>query len=270
MAPTSFVLNTFSYIWRESAEACLEAQAARGFREFEILLTAPHLWPAEADAGTRRRLARLTERLRLRIVGLNAGGFDYNLASPAEDVRRHGVDYVTAALDLASDVGADYVLVSPGMGRGLLPPPHERLLDWFHASMAGLMRHAEKRGIRIVLENIPFTFLPRAGALMSALAALPPDRVGVVYDVANAVFAGEDPVDGLALVRSRLAAMHLSDTSTRAWMHAAVGRGSVPFESLAAALRECGFAGPRVLEIVSADPDREIDESVAALQDLGW
>jgi L-ribulose-5-phosphate 3-epimerase len=270
MASTSFVLNTFSYIWRQSAEACIESQAARGYREFEILLTAPHLWPSDADSATRQRLALLLERSRARIAGLNAGGFDYNLASPAQDVRAHGVKYVCGAIDLAADLGAAYVLASPGTGRALLAPPRAQLLGWFHGSMALLMRHAEKRGIRLVVENIPFTFLPLAEDLMSAIEELPEDRIGVAYDVANALYAGEDPLAGLARVSSRMAAIHLSDTSTDAWEHTAVGRGAVPFERLAQATRECGFAGPVVLEIVSRDPDREIDASAAELRRQGW
>lgn len=192
------------------------------------------------------------------------------LASPAKDVRAHGIAYVAGAIDLAADLGGDYVLISPGAGRALLRPPRERLLGWFHESMQALIPQAERRGVRLALENIPFTFLPLAANLMEAIAQMPAASVSVVYDVANGLYAGEDPNAGLRLVRSRLEVIHLSDTTKTRWVHSAVGQGEVPFERLARTVRDCGFAGPRVLEIATADPDRDIASSVAALHDAGW
>ncbi len=270
MAASGFVLNTFPWIWRQSAQECVEAQAACGYTAFEILLTAPHLWPADSARDSRRAFTALLERTGTRIVGLNAGGFDYNLASPARDVREHGISYVREAVDLAADLGADYVLISPGMGRALLPPPRTRLLAWFQASMAVLVPHAERRNVRIAVENIPFTFLPLAAELMDAVSGSPPERVGIIYDLANGFYAGEDPAAGLEQVRSRLVAVHLSDTTRARWVHSAVGQGEVPFERVAQAAISSGFAGPRVLEIVSGEPDVDIPSSASALRAAGW
>ena len=270
MAAPRFAVNTFSYIWRFGIEACIEHLAKRRQHVFEALLTSPHLWPREFDQAARARLRETLERNEARIVSLNAGGVDNNLASAAADVRAAARVYLCDVVDLAADIGAPSVVMSPGTPRTLLPPPREWMLRWFLGEMETIVAHAERRGVQLLLENIPFAFLPRADELMSAIAGFPADRVGIVYDVANAVYVREEPLAGIARVASRLRLVHLSDTTLEKWEHAPVGRGVVPFEPIAAKLREMSFAGPLVAEIVSLDPDTEIPESIRALSRLAW
>lgn len=268
--PPSFALNTFSYIWRFGIEACIEHLAARGMSAFEALVTAPHLWPSEFDSAARARLRRLLERTGTRIVSLNAGGVDNNLASPAADVRAASRRYVSSVADLAADIGATFVVMSPGTPRTLLPAPERWMLEWFLGEMDDLVRHAEKRGVQLLVENIPFAILPRADDVLRRIERFPGERVGIVYDVANAVYVREDPVDALCRVAPRLRLVHLSDTSLEKWEHSPVGRGVVPFAGIAKALGELAFDGPIVAEIVCRDPDAEIPESLAALRNLAW
>jgi len=270
MIASDYVVNTFSYIWQRPVHDCLRHLAGQGYRDFEILLTAPHLWPADFDRSSRSELTQLVRHLDARIVSLNAGGFDNNMVSPAANVRTSTLTYLSDAIDLAADVGATYVVMSPGIGRPLLVPPTDWLLGWFHAGMERLVRHAESRSVQLLLENVPFAFLPGAEELIDAICEFPAERVGVVYDVANAVYVREDPIAGLQQVAPRLRLVHLSDTPLEAWRHDAVGSGVVPFERFGAALRELRYRDSIVLEIVSTDPDREIKQSIDDLGRLGW
>ena len=270
MSDTAYVINTFSYIWRQPVHQCIAHLADQGYREFEVLLTAPHLWPVDFDFPARRSLAQTVEQRGARIVSLNAGGFDYNLASPAENVRAFARNYLIAAMDLAADLGVRDIVMAPGTGRPLMPPPKEAMFGWFRAGMESLVRHAELRDVRLLMENVPFSFLPRIEGIVKAIGDFPMDRVGVVYDAANAVFVLEDPVEGLQHVGLRLHLIHLSDTPLDVWRHDAVGTGVVPFERVGAALRELDYRGPVVLEIISPDPDRDIRESIAVLGRQGW
>jgi sugar phosphate isomerase/epimerase len=185
-------------------------------------------------------------------------------------VRRFARRYLHDCVDLAADLEARYVVISPGMGRPLHPPPTTWLLDWLRAGLSELVEHADKRNVELLLENIPFAFLPKADALMAAIEEFPANRVGVVYDVANGVFAREGPLEGLTRVAPRLRLVHLSDTPLDKWEHASVGRGVVPFDRVRAALAELQYEGPQVLELVTPTPDRDVETSVAALRALGW
>lgn len=270
MNNSTYVINTFSYIWERPVDTCVSHLAAQGYRRLEILLSAPHLWPYEFSAAARRTFVGLTRSLGVEVVSINAGGFDNNLVSPAKDARAFALNYLAEVIDLAGDIDAGLIVISPGVARPLIAPPREWLLGWFLDGMEHLVQRAQRRNVRLLLENIPFSFLPRAEDLMFAIRDLPESQVGIVYDVANAVFVRENPMAGLLQVASRLHLIHLSDTSLETWAHLAVGQGVVPFTELGAALQEISFQGPNVLEIVSREPDHDIAHSVDELRRLGW
>ncbi len=267
---SNFVVNTFSFIWTQSVTDCIARMADLGFDAFEVLLTAPHLWPADYDGAARRRLVQALDDRGARILSLNAGGFDNNLASPARNVREFAHEYLRDTIDLAADLGVRDVVMAPGTGRGLLPPPRESMIGWFKEGLERLARYAESRDVRLLLENVPFSFLPKVDQMMAAIEGLPVERVGIVYDVANAAFVREDPVEGLVAALSRVGLIHLSDTPLETWRHDSVGRGVVPFERFGATLRELRCKAPLVLEIVSDAPEQDIPASASALRRMGY
>lgn len=270
MAKPVYAINTFSYIWQRPAADCIRHLVGQGYTRFEILLTAPHLWPSEARRAARQDIVKLLMRDAAKVVSLNAGGFDNNLVSPAIDVREFAQRYLLDAIDLAADLNAGHVVMSPGVARALSPPPQVWLLGWFREGIEKLARRAETRGVRLLLENVPFAFLPLADDLMMAIEGLPVDSVGIIYDVANAVYCREDPCAGLTRVAERLHLVHLSDTPLETWRHDAIGRGVVPFRQFGEALRDIRYKGDVVLEIVSTNPDDDIRQSIEALGGFGW
>jgi len=270
MTGSRYAINTFSYIWEKPVADCLRHLADQGYATFEILLSSPHLWPSECGVAARRDLARMLRERDLAIVSLNAGGFDNNLASPAAEVRAAAVAYLGSVVDLAGDLGAPAIVISPGLVRPLIAPPRDRMLGWFRQGMEALIPRAEARGVRLLVENIPYACLPKIDDILAAIDGMPAAQVGVIYDVANSVFVREDPVAGLDRVGDRLHLVHLSDTGLDAWRHDAVGKGVVPFDRFGAALRAAGYDGPTVLEIIDPDPDIAIRDSIDALAAQGW
>jgi sugar phosphate isomerase/epimerase len=118
---------------------------------------------------------------------------------------------------------------------------------------------------------MPFAFLPRARELLDVLDAYDAaHRIGVVYDVANGHFIGEDPAVALRACSSRLRAIHLSDTDRTVYRHAAIGSGTVNFAALPAVLEELAFQRRPILEIITADPDEAIERSARELVAAGF
>lgn len=263
-------INTYAYIWRMSARETLAHLADRGYRRFELLVNAPHLWPETMDAAERKAVASLLAGRDLRIEVLNPPSLDLNLVSPSPQMREMTRAHYRRVIELAADWGVGYTLVVPGKTHPLLPAPADRVWGWFAEAIEELDRYAEDRGVRIVLENVPMAFLPRAADLMGAIERLGNQRIGICYDAANAVFAGEAPDAGLRTVASRLCVLHLSDTGLDKWDHSAIGTGVVPFAAVADAVRETGVQVPTMLEIISPDGDRDIASSHRAIAALGW
>ena len=270
MSPSSFGVNTYSYVWRYDAHDTLAHLADLGFARFELLVNPPHLWPASLGRAAREAVGRLLAERNLRILSLNPPSLDLNLTAPAEEMRRYTVAHYLDVIALAAEWGVPSIIVMPGKTHPLLPAPRERVLDWCRSALDTLLAAAEPHGIDLLLENIPAAFLPRAPELAAFVADFAHPRLGIIYDVANGVFAGEAPDAGILAVRSHLRMVHLSDTGTARWDHGPVGSGVVPFADAAAALAEVGYQGPSVLEIISADPERDIPESARRLTTLGW
>jgi L-ribulose-5-phosphate 3-epimerase len=265
-----FAINTYAYTGSHSAADCLAHLADQGYRDFELMMVPGHLWPATVDVPTRRALRRLAESGELRLVSLNMPNIDLNIAALAEEMRRHTLGLLHAILGLAGDLGVPGVVIGPGKANPLMTAPEDVLLGHFFRALDELAPHAERVGTKLYVENMPFAFLPKADQLMAALERYGDERIRVIYDVANGHFAGEDPGDGLRRVAPRLALVHLSDTPREVYRHSAVGEGSVPFAALPPVLEEVGYRAPPILEIIAADPDRAIADSIRRLLDLGW
>ena len=270
MKPRSLAINTYSYIWKLSAYDTLAHLADQGYREVEIMVNSPHLWPSELGRAARRRMESLIAQRGLQILSLNPPMLDLNYVSPAPEVRRYTIDHYRSVIELAGEWGARWVILVPGKTHPLLPLPDHKRDGWLAAALEELDRTAEREGVSLLMENVPASYIPRADQLVEALDRLASDRIRVIYDVANGVFAGEDPSEGLKAVLPRLDLVHLSDTGLSSWQHATIGSGVVPFEAVARTLDEIGYASPTVLEVISDDPDGDIAASHEALSRLGW
>jgi sugar phosphate isomerase/epimerase len=265
-----FAVNTYSYTLTHDVRSCVAALGERGYTEFELMMYPKHLWPADIDRAGRQALRRFIEPNGLRITTLNMPNIDLNVAAAAAEMRAHTLANLRGVVELAGDLGAPGVVIGPGKPNPLLPAPTELLMGYFFAALDTLAPLAERAGTALYVENMPFAFLPAIDAMLAALDRYGNDRIGVVYDVANGHFIGEDIGAALRKCRKRLKIVHLSDTNQKVYRHDPVGMGTVDFASVPAVLDEIGYRKRPVLEIISSDADRGIDDSVAKLVATGF
>lgn len=264
-----YVVNSYAFTLTASAEACLDTLAAWQASGLELMMYPGHAWPAEMDAARRAALRRRAADAGIAIVSLNMPNIDVNIAAAAPAMRAYSLDLLDAILRLAADLGAMGVVIGPGKANPLMPAPTATLLGHFHAALDRLVPLAGRLGLRLLVENMPFAWLPDAPGLMTAIAGYPAEHVQICYDLANSHFISETPAAGFPVVAPRLALVHLSDTRRDAYRHAPVGTGDVAFTQGAAAARAIGYAGKVALEII-ADDIATIPASAAALAATGW
>lgn len=264
-----FGCNTYSYIRSHSAADCVGRLADFGFTNFEVMVYPGHLWPRADGAATVRDLRQVIAARGLRLVTLNMPNIDINVAAAVAEMRRYSLDLVKDIVTLAGALGAPGVVIGPGKANPLSSAPAEELTGHFFRALDELVPVAERAGTALWVENMPFAYLPAIGDLMTTLDRYGNDGIGIVYDVANAYFIGEDLSGGLARCRDRLKLVHFSDTHRQVYRHDPVGAGSVPFETVPAALAAVGYRELPMLEIISADPDRDIVDSATRLAALG-
>jgi sugar phosphate isomerase/epimerase len=267
---THFGCNTYSYTIGHTIEDCLQRLADLGFAEFELMMYPGHLWPPDTDAPRRAALRQLIARRELRVTTLNMPNIDMNVAGASTEMRRYTLDLLRQIVELAGDLGVPGVVIGPGKSNPLLPAPRERLEGFFLAALDELAPLALEAGTALWVENMPFAFIPHIEGLMQVLDRYGNDDIGIVYDVANGHFIGEDLGAALRRCRTRLALVHLSDTGRKVYRHDPVGAGDVPFAQVPSVLREIGYARLPMLEIIAQDADTDILASVDALARLGY
>ncbi len=193
--------NTFSYVYKKGVLDCLRHLGAMGYREFEILVSQPHFWATDFSTQERRDIPKMLADEGLNITSVNLPGLDNNIVSGTREMRDFTVNVLTDLVDVCVDWNIPYCILVPGRNIPLFPIPKEQLTEWFVEGMTVLAERASSQGVTLLIENVPNTWIPRAENVMEALDAVGRDDIGVIYDVANAPFAGEDPCEGIKLVK---------------------------------------------------------------------
>jgi sugar phosphate isomerase/epimerase len=264
-----FGVNTYSYIFGGSAADTVARLADQGYGGVELMFFPGHLWPAELDASQLRGLRNLCEQ-RLRLIAVNMPNVDLNVAAAAEEMRAYTLDLLTKFVRCAGELGAGGIIVGPGKPNPLFPMPRDRMVSYFYRALDVLAPLAREAGTRLLIENMPFAFLPDAESLKNIVDGYGDDSIRVIYDVANAHFIGEAPTEGLRRVRDRLSLVHFSDTTRQSYKHDPLGCGDVPLAGLASAMKEIGYRELPMLEVISHNPDADIADSCRRLREAGF
>lgn len=265
-------LSGCSFGWLHLAPLpdALRALARHGFRSIELTTAPPHLSAPSAGPYERQELTRLLNALDLRVISVNPSFADINLVSTNPEFRELSERQLLANIELAAELGAEYVVVIPGRRHALAPAPDDAARAVLDQGLGRLLARADQLGVTIALENSPYGYLGRAGDLAEIAAHFDSPRLRLTYDVANAL-AIEDPAEGVQHAARYLALAHVSDTWRDTWAHTAAGTAEVDFGGFAAALTEVGFTGPTVYELVDGlDPEPRLPAGLATLAAAGW
>ncbi|MCQ9164009.1 sugar phosphate isomerase/epimerase [Arthrobacter sp. STN4] len=265
------IINTFSYLWSSTAIDAIEELANNGYQTFEVPISSPHCWPDEISPAERSAIYGRLKQHGATIRSLNAGGYDINLASPGASMRRKSIEHIKSVIDLAAAWRVPEVVISPGTRRPMISPSVEKTYGWMYESLENLIPLAKQAGTRLLFENTPYCFTPTIGDLASIVNTVNDDSLKIVYDVANAAYIGENPVDGLLSNHESIGLIHISDTGTESWGHDPIGTGVIDWNGLGNAVEATCGVNNVVLEIIREE--NPLGEFKKAMQDLkiqGW
>jgi len=134
--------------WAGDPDVILPQLGKIGYDGVELQLRDPTAFDGDA-------YRKKVEAAGMKICAVSTGGIGASdnmyLTSPDEAVRKRAIARYKSVLDLAARYGVD---ASIGRFRGLLSwaPNRETGMGWFRAALEELIPHAERLGIRIVLE----------------------------------------------------------------------------------------------------------------------
>jgi sugar phosphate isomerase/epimerase len=261
---------SFGWLHRRPLADALRVLARQGFRSIELTTAPPHLFTPAFGPYERRELARELADLGLEVVSVNPSFADLNLISTNPEIRAVTERQLRSEIELAADLAARCVVVIPGRRHALAPAPAAAAAAVLDEGLGRLLSRAAELDVIITLENSPYGYLGTAAELTEIVDRWKSPHLRITYDVANAL-AIEDPAEGVRQVGRHLALAHISDAWRSRWAHTSVGRGEVDFAAFASALRQAGFSGPTVYELVDGeDPEPRLPADLAALQRAGW
>ncbi len=267
--------STFPFLYSHTGIGALQHLAGQGYRNFEMMIFPPHLWPAEMTPVGKRALRNWLDGEGASITSFCYPLLDNNPNSTCSIMRRYTLDRYKEAIDLAALVGCPLVCAIPGAINSLINPPVPWMRDWFIRGMQELVAHAKGSSTEVILENVPFTFLPTAQDMLDVANEIDVS-VGINFDICNSAYIKEDVVAAIRMLGSRIRNVHISDTGFEAFKHDRLGTGIVAPGPAAAALREIGYQGLTVLEIITdaaqpgTDPDGDLAASHEILASHGW
>ncbi len=275
MSDLKVAASTFPFLYSMSGIDALKHLHGMGYRAFEMMIFPPHCWPPELTAAQRREIKDFMEGEGLVFSSFCYPALDNNPNSVDKIMRDYTLDRYKEAFDLAAEWNCPYVVAIPGPVNSLINPPYDWMRKWFVEAMQELLEHSKGMDVQLLLENVPFTFLPTWQDMVGVAREIGPD-VAINYDICNAAYIKEDVGAAIREMGDMVRNVHMSDSGYEEFKHDRLGTGIVDPAPAAAALKEIGYDGYTVLEIITdanqpdADPDGDIRASQEIVERHGW
>ncbi|MEL6206754.1 MAG: sugar phosphate isomerase/epimerase family protein [Pseudomonadota bacterium] len=275
MSQLEVAASTFPFLYSHDGLDALKHLKSLGYDKYEMMIFPPHCWPRELSVAKRKEYKAWLDGEGGKITSFCYPLLDNNPNGVDRLMRAYTLDRYREAIDLSAEWECPYVVAIPGPVNSLINPPHEWMLEWFVEGMKQLVDYAKGTGVQLLLENVPFTYLPTAKDMKDTAALIGPE-IGVNFDVCNSAYIKEDPAEAIRMLGDLVKNVHISDSPYEEFLHSRLGTGVVEPGPSAAALKEIGYTGITVLEIISdalqpgTDPDGDIKASHDILVESGW
>jgi D-psicose/D-tagatose/L-ribulose 3-epimerase len=177
-----------------------------------------------------------------------------DLAHPDPAVRADAIAHVTRCLRFAAETSVPLVQMLPSGETRLAPlASWEDEWCWSVTGMRAAAREAERLRIRLAVEPVnryEAYLVTSVDAALAYLEAVGSPWVGLTLDLFHANIEERTIPGAIRATGDRLWHVHVADTNRKG-----LGRGHLDLAACAAALRDIGYAGAMVIEVVAPGPD---------------
>ncbi len=219
--------------------------ADAGYDGVALTLDIHHLDPFAADfPAERRRVAARLRQLGLGCVVETGARYlldprakhEPTLVTASEEGRARRVEFLSRALEVAADTGADAMSFWAGVPKPGVDGARAR--DWLRRGAEQVARRAEQLGTVAALE-------PEPGMLIETVddwAALAIAGLRLALDTGHCIVTNErDPADAVRGFAADLATVSIEDMKRGVHIHLPFGEGDMDIPSVLGALDEVGF-----------------------------
>lgn len=193
-----------------------------------------------------------------------------DFSHPDPIARKQELEQVISFIRTASELGAQFLRLTAGQAHP--ETGREEGINWVVEAFSAAQEAGHRYGVQLAFENhskpfawtyYDFAYSPDVfHEIVRRTAGI---DLGILYDTANPVCRGDDPLDVLTPVVDRVRYVHASDTKTAAggFQPVLLGTGAVPFDTLFACLKRNGYDGWISVEEISRMGHNGVCKAVA-------
>ena len=239
---------------RNPLEHCFMDAKEYGYDYIELWGGSPHAYAPDLKAGDINEVRRLIEKYEMPVLGYtpehNAYPYNYMIGSEAQ--RRDAVDYLKLSLEMAKEMGAEFVLTSPANGGYLAT--YDQLWGRLEKNIQELGDYAAKLEIKLVVEALtPYesNFFTRANDLVELFRRVDNPYVVGMCDIVPPFVQHESIMAYFDKLGNKMDHMHIIDGENGSDTHMIPGEGNIPIKEMLYEMKRIGYDKTATLELVT-------------------
>lgn len=239
---------------RNPLEHCFMDAKEYGYDYIELWGGRPHAYAPDLKAGDINEVRRLIEKYEMPVLGYtpehNAYPYNYMIGSEAQ--RRDAVDYLKLSLEMAKEMGAEFVLTSPANGGYLAT--YNQLWGRLEKNIQELGDYAAKLEIKLVVEALtPYesNFFTRANDLVELFRRVDNPYVVGMCDIVPPFVQHESIMAYFDKLGNKMDHMHIIDGENGSDTHMIPGEGNIPIKEMLYEMKRIGYDKTATLELVT-------------------
>ena len=239
---------------RNPLEHCFMDAKEYGYDYIELWGGRPHAYAPDLKAGDINEVRRLIEKYEMPVLGYtpehNAYPYNYMIGSEAQ--RRDAVDYLKLSLEMAKEMGAEFVLTSPANGGYLAT--YDQLWSRLEKNIQELGDYAAKLEIKLVVEALtPYesNFFTRANDLVELFRRVDNPYVVGMCDIVPPFVQHESIMAYFDKLGNKMDHMHIIDGVNGSDTHMIPGEGNIPIKEMLYEMKRIGYDKTATLELVT-------------------
>ena len=206
------------------------------------------------EIGVIFEIGRLIEKYEMPVLGYtpehNAYPYNYMIGSEAQ--RRDAIDYLKLSLEMAKEMGAEFVLTSPANGGYLAT--YDQLWSRLEKNIQELGDYAAKLEIKLVVEALtPYesNFFTRANDLVELFRRVDNPYVVGMCDIVPPFVQHESIMAYFDKLGNKMDHMHIIDGENGSDTHLIPGEGNIPIKEMLYEMKRIGYDKTATLELVT-------------------
>jgi hexulose-6-phosphate isomerase len=173
------------------------------------------------------------------------------LSHPDEKVREKGLKALLGAIEDARTVGADTVLLVPGVVNKEVS--YDQCYERSQAEVKKAIPAAEKARVKIAIETVWNNFITKPEQLIQYVDDFKSEWVGAYFDCSNMLKYGVSSADWIRKLGKRMLKFDFKGYSKAKGFDTAIGEGDENWPEIMKALAEVGYNGWATAEIGRCD-----------------